>query len=269
MTEVVCYKPWIIFWVAAILAHGYMDYSIWRVVKSWNRGQRNPSRNGWTFKAVQIWLMEVLIQRQLLALSFFRWVIHMLIFWGFICLGGLSIFLFFLSLAEVSGIDSGLRAYFLYGSGRALIKLWGDGFGLCLIVGLLAASFRRAVVRPPQLLNNQSDVVLLLYLIWLTLSGFFLEGLRLSHAPASISRYSFVGRFFVLPWAVNASDISLWQTLLWSIHAFSGLGLLVYLPKSKLMHSLFGPVVIAMNAAGEKDRKDIYWPRVKDRRPIR
>jgi nitrate reductase gamma subunit len=269
MTEMSYYKPWVLFWAAAVVAHGYMDYSIWRLVRSWNRGQQQPSRGGWTFNAVRIWLMEALLQRQLLALSFSRWVIHMLIFWGFACLGVLSLFLFLLSLAEISGIDGGLRAYFLYGSGHALSKVWGDGFGLCLLVGLLAASFRRAALRPRQLLNDQSDVVLLLYLIWLTLSGFFLEGLRLSHAPASISHYSFVGRFFVLPWAVNAPDIGLWLALLWSIHAFSGLGLLLYLPKSKLMHSLFGPVVIALNASEEKERKDIYWPRVKDHRPIK
>jgi heterodisulfide reductase subunit E len=269
VTEVVYYKPWILFWIAAILAHGYMDYAIWQLVKSSNRGQREPSRNGWTFQSVRIWLMEVLIQRQLLALSFSRWVIHMLIFWGFIALGVLSLFLVLLLLAEISGVDGGLRAYFLYGSGQALVKVWGDFFGLCLLLGLLAASFRRVVNKSRQQLNDQSDFILLAYLIWLALSGFLLEGLRLSHAPASISHYSFVGRFFALPWAVNSPYISLWLTLLWSIHAFSGLGLLLYLPKSKLVHSFFGPVVIALNASEEKERNDIYWPKVKDHRPIK
>jgi nitrate reductase gamma subunit len=268
VTEVDYYKPWVLFWGAAVLAHGYMDYSIWRLIKSCNRGQQQ-SRGGWTFKAVRIWLMEVLIQRQLLALSFSRWVAHMLIFWGFICLGALSVFLFLLSLAEAAGIDSGLGAYFAHGSGHFVLKVWGDGFGLCLLTGLLAASVRRLFWRPRQLVNDQSDLVLLLYLIWLTLSGFLLEGLRLSHLPAAISRYSFVGRFFVLPWAINTQDIGLWLTALWSIHSVSALGLLLYLPHSKLMHSLLGPVVIALNASEEQERKDIYWPRIKSHGPIK
>ncbi len=269
MTAVVYYKPWVLFWIAAILAYGYMDYAIWRLVKSANRGQREPSRSDWTFQTVRIWLMEVLIQRQLLSLSFSRWIIHMLIFWGFISLGVLSMFLFLLLLAEITGIDGGLRAYFLHGTGHALVKVWGDFFGLCLLLGLLAASFRRLVSKPRQLLNDQSDFVLLACLIWLVLSGFLLEGLRLSQVPASISHYSFVGRFLALPWAVNTPHISLWLTTLWSVHVFSGLGLLLYLPKSKLVHSFFGPVVIALNASEEKERKDIYWPKVKDHRPIK
>jgi hypothetical protein len=35
------------------------------------------------------------------------------------------------------------------------------------------------------------------------------------------------------------------------------------------MHSLLGPVVIALNAAEEPDRKDIYWPSIKDHKPIK
>lgn len=263
------YKPWFLFWVCAILAHGYMDYSIWRLIKSWKRGQKQPSQGGWTFQTVRIWLMEVLIQRQLLALSFSRWAIHMLIFWGFICLGALSLFLFLLSLAEMSGIDGSLRAFFLYGSGHAAVKVWGDLFGIFLLAGLLSAGVRRLVRRPRQLVNDQDDMVLLAYLIWLTIGGFVLEGLRLSQIHPDVARYSLVGRFFALPWAISAPDIGLWLTAAWTIHAFSGIGLLLYIPKSKLIHSLLGPVVIALNAAEEQGRKDLYWPRIKSHRPIK
>ncbi len=266
MTEVAYYKPWLIFWIAAILAHGYMDYSIWRRIRSWDRGQQQQSSNRWTFRAVRIWLMEVLIQRQLLALSLYRWVAHMLIFWGFICLGALSLFLFLISLAGTLGIDNGLRVYFAQGSGYIFVKVWGDSFGLCLLVGLLAAFFRRTVLRSRQLVNDQADSALLAYLFWLTLSGFFLEGLRLGHAPSEVARYAFMGRLFAIPW-INMQDAGLLLTATWIIHAFSGIGLLAYLPKSKLMHSIFGPVVIALNATEEQERKDIYWPRIKDRRP--
>lgn len=269
MTEVLYYKPWLLFWVCAVLAHGYMDYSFWRRLKSWGRGQQRQNAGGWTLQTIRIWLMEVLIQRQLLALSFSRWVVHMLIFWGFICLGALSIFLFILSLAEMSGIDGGLRAFFLHGSGHAAVKVWGNLFGIFLLAGLLSAGARRLFRRPRQLVNDQDDMVLLAYLIWLTLSGFFLEGLRLSQIHQDVARYSFVGRFFALPWAVNAPDIGLWMTAAWTIHAFSGLGLLLYLPNSKLIHSLLGPVVIALNASEERERKDIYWPRIKSHRPIK
>jgi heterodisulfide reductase subunit E len=211
--------------------------------------------------------MEVLIQRQLLALSFGRWVIHMLIFWGFLSLAALSLFIFVLQTAGVMGIDGGLSAFFLHGSGHAAVKVWGDLFGISLLAGLLSAGVRRLFRRPRQLVNDQDDMVLLAYLVWLTIGGFFLEGLRLSQIHPDVARYSFVGRFFALPWAINAPDIGLWLTAAWTIHAFSGLGLLLYLPKSKLIHSLLGPVVIALNAAEEQERKDLYWPRIKSHGP--
>ena len=269
MTEVVYYKPWFLFRVCEILAFGYLLYSFWRRVKSWGRGQQRSDTGGWTLQTIRIWLMEVLIQRQLLTFSFSRWVVHMLISWGFVCLGALSLFLFLLSLAEISGLDGGLRTYFLHGSGHDAVKVWGDLFGIFLLMGLLSAGVRRLIRRPRQLVNDQSDLVLLAYLIWLTLSGFALEGLRLSQIHPDVARYSFVGRFFVPPWAINAPDIGLWLTAVWTIHAFSGLGLLIYLPNSKLMHSLLGPVVIALNASEELERKDIYWPSIKGHRPIR
>jgi nitrate reductase gamma subunit len=263
------YKPWVLFWVCAVLAHGYMDYSFWRRLKSWRRGQQQPNAGRWTLQTVRIWMMEVLIQRQLLTLSVSRWVIHMLIFWGFLGLSALSLFLFVTQIAAAMGIDGGARAFFLHGSGHAAVKVWGDAFGIFLLAGLLSAGLRRLFLRPRQLINDQDDVVLLGYLIWLTLSGFVLEGLRLSQIHPDVARYSFVGRFLVLPWTINAPDIGLWLTAVWTIHVFSALGLLLYLPNSKLMHSLLGPVVIALNASEEQERKDIYWPNIKGHRPIK
>lgn len=261
------YKPWILFWVCAVLAHAYMDRTLWLRWKSWQRGQDQRDRAGGKPGAVRIFLMEVLFQRQLLSLSFFRWAAHMLIFWGFLCLAGLSMFLFILSLAQLAGIDAGLRDYFTRGSGHTLVKVWGDGFGLLLLMGLLAASFRRIIRRPPQLLNDQADLLLLVYLLWLTLSGFLLEGLRLTTVSAEVARYSFVANLFIPHRTTGPDEAGPWLTAAWTMHAFSGIGLLLYLPKSKLMHSLVGPVIIGLNAATESGRKDIYWPRVRDHRP--
>ncbi|MDA8078992.1 MAG: respiratory nitrate reductase subunit gamma [Nitrospiraceae bacterium] len=269
MIEAAYYKPWILFWICAVLAHGYMDYSFWKKWKSWKRGVQQTSESSWTFRTARIWLMEVLIQRQLLGLSFSRWMIHMLIFWGFLCLAALSMFLFILSLAQPAGVDAGLRDFFLRGNGHALVKVWGDFFGLCLLSGLIAACARRFIARPHQLLNDQGDRALLIFLLWLVFSGFILEGLRLGRAHPDIARYSFVARFLVPFLASGASDAGQWLTAAWIIHSFSGIGLLVYLPRSKLMHSLLGPVVIALNAAEEPDRKDIYWPRIKYHRPTK
>lgn len=260
-------KPWLLFWIAALIAHGYMDVTFYRKWQKWSQGTAliPTARNG-KLHIVKIWFAEIFCQRQLFGLSYFRWFVHILIFWGFIGLAFLSITTVTLRPLEYFGIDGGWARFFFYGSGHAFIKIWGDSFGLALLIGLLAAILRRLLMRPAQLVNNQIDVILVVFLLWLTISGFFLEGLHLSPAPAELVRYSFVGRFFIPPGSYTPAQLKPWLTALWTLHALSSVSLLAYLPHSKLMHSLLAPLVIAMNAEEERDRKDIYWPDIKKHR---
>ncbi len=260
-------KPWLLFWIAAIIALGHMVMTFYRKWQKWSQGtEQIPAARNRKLHVMKIWFAEVFCQRQLFGLSPFRWFVHMLIFWGFIGLPFLSIVTVILRPLEYLGIDGGLAGFFFYGNGHAFIKIWGDGFGLALLIGLLAAILRRLLMRPAQLVNNQIDIILVVFLLWLTISGFMLEGLRLSLEPAALVRYSFVGRFFVPPGTFTEAQLQPWLTALWTMHALTGVSLMAYLPHSKLMHGLLAPLVIAMNAEEEQDRKDIYWPDIKKHR---
>ncbi len=103
----------------------------------------------------------------------------------------------------------------------------------------------------------------------MTLSGFILEGLRLALMPAEIARYSYVGRFFSPPGTYALEQLQPWLTACWTFHAMLVFTLFVYLPHSKLMHSLLAPVIIVMNAAEEHKREDLYWPEMKKYRETR
>ena len=261
-------KPWLLFWIAAIMALGYLVITFHRKWQKWSQSKTQipEARNGSKLHVMKIWIAEVFCQRQLFGLSSFRWFAHMLIFWGFIGLPFLSITTITLRPLEYLGIDGGWASFFFYGNGHAFIKIWGDSFGLALLIGLLAAILRRFLMRPAQLVNNQGDVILVVFLLWLTISGFFLEGLHLKLAPTALVRYSFVGRFFMPPGTYTAAQLQQWLTAIWTLHALSGVSLMAYLPHSKLMHSLLAPLVIAMNVEEEQDRKDIYWPDIKKHR---
>lgn len=263
-------KPWLLFWITAILAHGYMDYSFIRKWRAWNRGTAGPQAlEEGRMRVVVIWFSEVLLQRQLFGLSPLRWLVHMLIFYGFAGLVFLSLFTVILRPLGYLGIDGGMTDFFLQGKGYLFTKIWGDAFGLALLAGLVAALIRRTFFRSAQQDNNQADIGLLLFLLWLTISGFALEVLRIALVPDWQARYSFFARLFVPSGVYTPDQLRPWLTALWSVHAFSVAGLMVYLPHSKLMHSLLAPAVIAMNALGEHDRKDIYWPDLKKHRAPR
>ncbi len=261
-------KPWLLFWAAAIIGLIYMNYSFVLKFRGWNRGAKTSPHSA-TGRVVKIWLAEVLLQRQLLTLSPFRWFVHMLVFYGFAGLLSLSILASILKLPGYLRIDGGMAHFFLSGKGYPLIKVWGDVWGAALLAGLLLALVRRLFFRPAQQNNKQMDLFLLLLLLWLTVSGFALEVTRVALAPGEIARYSFFAHMFVPSGVYKAELLRPWLTALWTLHAFSVAGLLFYVPHSKLMHSLLAPVVIGMNAAEEQHREDIYWPDIRRHSPTR
>ncbi|MGC2064464.1 MAG: respiratory nitrate reductase subunit gamma [Thermodesulfovibrionales bacterium] len=263
-------KPWLLFWIAACITLGYMGYACVCKWRNWNRGTSGPpAPEEGRMRVLKIWCAEVLLQRQLFALSPFRWLVHMLIFYGFAGLVFLSLLASILKPLAFLGFDRGMSHFFLQGEGHLFVKLWGDASGLALLAGLVAALLRRLFFHAAQQDNSQADMVLLFFLLWLAISGFVLEALRVALVPDSLARYSFFARLFVSPGMYTPDQLRPWLTALWSVHAFSVLGFILYLPHSKLMHSLLAPVVIAMNALGEREREDIYWPDVKKHRATR
>lgn len=260
-------KPWLLFWGVMLICYGYMDYAFFRKWRSWKRGERRPLpevKN--RARIIKIWLAEVLFQRQLLGLSFFRWLAHIFVFWGFIGLAALSLSTFLLRPLDYLGIDGGLADFIFRQEGHLVAKVWGDAFGLALLLGLVLALFKRVVVRPARQSSAPMDTALLGALLWLTLSGFALEGVRLSPAPPELAQYSFVGRFFIPPGMHEGEHLKTWMTMLWTAHGLSAAFFIAYLPHSKLLHSLLAPLVIALNAVEEQEREDLYWPDIRKHR---
>jgi len=249
---------------------GYMAFALFRKWRGWSRGLEEPVAASGNFRSIaKIWLAEVFLHRQLLALSFSRWVNHFLIFYGFIGLALLSLIALILDRSGYLALSNTSPQFYLDPTGYMLMKLWGDTFGLMLLSGLILSGIRRFLIRPVQQANNPMDVVLLALLFLVTFSGFCLEGLRASLLPAEIARYSYVGRFFTLPGTFSLEQARQWLTAIWTFHFLLVASLFAYLPHSKLMHSLLAPMVIGMNAATEHARKDLYWPEMKKYRPAR
>lgn len=263
-------KPWAALWIADISVVTYVAFVLYRRWRSWSRGmdlQALPERD--RAKVARIWVSEVFLQRQLLDLSFSRWLGHMGVFWGFAALMVLSLSTSVLRMLTRWDLDGGLGYYFFHADGYIIIKLWGNAFGLMLLCGLLFALIRRLLVRPAQLDNKEADLSLLFLLLWLTLSGFALEALRLSLAPVEVGQYSFVSNLMAARGNYTPVELTPWLTALWTIHGLSGVALVAYVPHSKLMHSILAPLVLALNAQAEHKRKDLYWPGTARHRAIR
>ena len=263
-------RPWLLFGLFVVCGHLYLDYFLYRRWKGWARGMNA----GFALRRLKgsvpgIWLKEVFLQRQLLSLSVTRWIMHQCIFWGFIALTVLSLAKFMLLLLSMVSLDAGLHDFFSHGAGYAFIKLWGDFFGLALLAGTAGSLARRFVFRPVQAVHDQTDIFLSVYLLCMVLSGFLLEGMRISVSPSGLDHYAVIGRLFMPSHFGVAALPEEWLAWTWVVHAFSGAAMLYYLPHSKLLHSILAPLVIALNAAEEQGRKDMYWPKTKQYRPMR
>ena len=243
--SVVYPKLWLLFWAASALALGYLVVVLARRWRLWARGMSLPAPpphpRG---KVASIWFVDVFAQPQLLRLSRLRWAAHIGIFWGFLALVLLSTLHVVLRLLESLALDGGAAAWLLRGDGHLALKIWGNVFGLVLLAGLLLGLARR-VIPPaaPAAESRESDAPLLIFLLWLTLSGFLLERLRIAAGATPAA----------------AAALRPWLTALWTIHGLSGVALVAWVPHSTLLHGLLAPLVIALNARNEHARKDLTW----------
>lgn len=243
-------KPWTLFWIASALAVGHLVAALALRWRHWRRGlplvAATPAPRG---RVVGIWVADAVAQRQLLRLSRPRWAAHQAIFSGFLGLALLSAVQVGLGVAQRLAPHAGPVVWLLREDGHIALKAWGNVSGLVLLAGLLLALARRAARRPaPGGESGESDTPLVLLLLWLTLSGFLLEGLR---AAAEAS-----------PAATAA--LRPWLTALWTAHGLSGVALVAWLPHGRLLHAVLAPLVIALNARAEHARKDLSWPRTAD-----
>ena len=88
---------------------------------------------------------------------------------------------------------SGRTSTVLTGDFYLFYKVALDFFGVIFIVGVLIALFRRGLVKPSQIGKKRGYVLTLLGLLYLGITGYLLEALRLYVRPVSWDQTSWVG----------------------------------------------------------------------------
>lgn len=188
-------------------------------------------------------LLDVILLRKFWKISKIRWILHGLILIGFIGMLLLDIIVTFaLEVFEQRSFTDPT------GWGKLWIRDFGfDLFGLMILVGLVGAVIRRFVIRPRQLVTGAEDILSVLLLLIVVLSGFVLEGIGMaSRIPGheSPELYSFVGYAFS---AISPSVSVDAYAQLWFMHALVSLALIMYIPFSKLFHMFAAPLAMQLN----------------------
>ena len=126
--------------------------------------------SGKIFTLLKVFFVDVILQIRILREDFLRWLMHMLIYGGFMLL---------LLMHALDGIIT--EALFSeYASTLNPFMFLRDLFGFMVIVGIGIAIYRRIVMKVPRLKTNPMDSYAIIILAIIMLSGIFLEATKIT-----------------------------------------------------------------------------------------
>ena len=190
--------------------------------------------------ALEVLVLDVLFQRRTYRRRKLEWLMHILIFWGWI---GLLILTIVAAAAEFYGpfaLNAGPE--FFIGMWKSL-ELPNNIFGYMLVAGIIIAIARRLFYKNKDVhaRNEDIDWILIIGLLIVVVTGFYAQDLRIA---AGVERAP-------IP-VYEASAPGFFDNITVMFHeVFTLLFCVAYLPFSKYFHMITAPLTILVNHGGE------------------
>ena len=224
-----------VMYALVVVAAGIFAYGVWRHVREWRRGQPVDRLRPVGPRLVAV-ARHVLAHGRLLA-DRMSGIYHLAFFWGFV-------FLFAGTTVVFLHHDLGWRImqgrFYLYFQSALL-----DLMGLVAVAGVVAALVARYGLRLPRLRRGVlSDGLILGLFLSVLVTGFVVEGLRISATDDPWGLWSWVGYGVAsLAEALGPGEGTLRavHATLWWVHFLLSVGFLAYIPYSKLFHLVLAP----------------------------
>ena len=148
---------------------------------------------------------------------------------------------------------------FMNGSTYLTLEFLGDTLGIAFIVGLMIAIYRRFVKKLEKLETGLDDYFILGMLVWIGVSGFLIEALRLVIQSPPWAGVSWVGDGLsqVLRGAgVGAGNAPQLYQFFWFAHMFSVMFLIAATPYTKLIHVFTSGANVAVSPVKSMGKLD-------------
>ncbi len=241
-----------VLYLMALAAVAIMTWGVLRDIARWRRGRPDARISALWARLVES-LAQVFGQKKVLK-DRKPGSMHALIFFGFLALFiGTDI----IAVEEdftipLIGPDAGrILVGWFYQSFEFIL----DTMGLVFLAGLVWATWRRYRTKPDRLNNRATDLWVLATMLYITVTGFLLEGLRLANqAIEGVAVYD-------QPWALNSyvgyilatvfralglgggSGLALGlHSFFWLTHALVTFAFIASIPFSKFKHILYTPI---------------------------
>jgi Fe-S oxidoreductase/nitrate reductase gamma subunit len=159
---------------------------------------------------------------------------HSLIFFSFIVLFVTTVIIV---------IQEDLHVALFQGNLYLILKGAVNCAGLLAIVGIALALWRRYIIKPMSLDNKRDDLVSLVLLLLILLTGFIVQCLRMAGQPDPWAAFAFVGYAMtpLIQSLFSHETILILHKAFWWIHMVLAMTFIAYLPYGKLSHIILGP----------------------------
>jgi Fe-S oxidoreductase/nitrate reductase gamma subunit len=211
-------------------------YGIYCHVVLWRRGLP-LARFDRPAERIKLVLRHVLAQRRT-ARDGYAGLFHRFIFYGFIVLA---------IATTIVALDADLGIHIMHGGLYLYFQSFlVDVFGVLVLVGTLMAAIRRFVSRPKKLVYTDEASWILVAIIVIVATGFLLEGLRIAATNDPWAAWSPFGNLTarLLRPAMGAEAMQQTHRVTWWFHLAVSFGFIAWLPYTKMMHVLTGPLNI-------------------------
>jgi Fe-S oxidoreductase/nitrate reductase gamma subunit len=208
-------------------------FRLWRTGVEDNRSDKMGSR-------IKSLISEGIFHRAILR-DPYPGTLHLCIFFGFL----IPLFVIFI-------------VQFMFTLPQPIANLFSfllDIVGLTAFISLCLVLYRRYVTRPSRLSNKPEDLVVVLLLLSIILTGFLVESLRLSVIGKDTQIWAPIGHLLAALWNTTGLDDQVKSTLtslFFRIHFFLVLATIATIPFSKLFHLISSPLNILFRSLDPK-----------------
>jgi heterodisulfide reductase subunit E len=243
--------------ISAIIAVAIFFVGMYLLLKKWGEGSQaygevSQGGSAWGFlktlinsirkesasTILKIIVLDILLQRRTFRVSKLRWLMHILIFYGWLGLAFFSVVV--ATSCEFYGAFSHHPE--LYKNAWQMLEPVNAFLSYMLVGGIAIAFGRRLVSRDVRIRSDDVDWIFIALLIIVVASGFYAQYVRdlsgitfkMSTAEYPPGYYGSFGNLFVIFHEV-----------------FSLFAMVAYIPFSKFMHIFAAPLTILVNGGGK------------------
>lgn len=252
----------ILMYLLFVIALIIFGYGVYRRVKFYLNGQPDGERlknlplrlflmSKEMVKRLYLMAKEILLQKRVRN-SIFPAIFHSLIFYSFVIL---------VLTTAIIMLDYDFGTSFFKGYIYVFFTVFSEVAGILVLIGVSMAAYRRYIKKPETIETKIGDTIALIFLAFIILTGFFVEGLRIATAGDKWAFLSFGGYTISLLFnGISEETGKILHKSFWWFHTALAMGWIATLPFTKFFHILSLPANVffaKLKPRGELKRVDI------------